>query len=149
MAQSKDDQKQTYPLPAYNFRVRIDETVMSFAEVSGIAAEYEKVTYRHGLSFWEGEAITTFNYGAYFNITLKRGVVLGSSPLFFYDWLTQGDLRALVVSLCNETGDPVISWQIAKAVPVKLQAPSFDAKTNEVSIESVELAVRGITLVKN
>ena len=149
MAQSKDVLKQTYPLPAYNFRVRIDDTVMSFAEVSGIVAEYEKVTYRHGLSFWEGEAITTFNHGEYFNITLKRGVVLGSNPLFFYEWLKQGDLRTLVVSLCNEAGDPVISWHVAKAVPVKLQAPAFDAKTNEVSIESVELAVRGVTVEQN
>ena len=149
MAQSKDVQKQSYPLPAYNYRVRIDETVMGFAEVSGIGAEYEKVTYRHGLSFWEGEAITTFNYGSFVTITLKRGVVVGATPLFFYDWLKKGDLRTLAVSLCNETGDPVISWQIAKAVPVKVQAPAFDAKTNEASIESVELAVRGITLVKN
>jgi len=137
------------PLPAYNFRVRIDETVMSFAEVSGIGTEYEKVTYRHGLSFMEGEAITTFKYDPYVTVTLKRGVVVGATPLFFYDWLKQGDLRTLAVSLCNETGDPVISWQIAKAVPVKIQAPAFDAKTNEASIESVELAVRGITLVQN
>ena len=149
MAQSKDFQKQSYPLPAYNFRVRIDETVMSFAEVSGIGTEYEKVTYRHGLSFMEGEAITTFKYDPYVTVTLKRGVVVGATPLFFYDWLKQGDLRTLAVSLCNETGDPVISWQIAKAVPVKIQAPAFDAKTNEASIESVELAVRGITLVQN
>lgn len=149
MAQSKDEQKRTYPLSAYNFRVRIDETVMSFAEVSGIGVEYDKVTYRHGLSFMEGEAITTFNYDSFVNVTLKRGVVVGANPLFLYDWLKSGDLRTLAVSLCNEVGDPVISWQIAKAVPVKVQAPTFDAKTNEVSIESVDLAVRGITLVKN
>ena len=149
MAQSKDFQKQNYPLPAYNFRVRIDETIMSFAEVSGISVEYDKVTYRHGLSFMEGEAITTFDYDEYYTINLKRGVVVGANPLFFYDWLVKGDLRSLAVSLCNETGDPVISWQIAKAVPVKVQAPAFDAKTNEVAIDAVELAVRGVTLVKN
>ncbi len=149
MAQSKNVQKQTYPLPAYNFRVRIDETVMSFAEVFGIAAEYDKVTYRHGLSFWEGETITTFKYDSFVTVSLKRGVVLGSTPLFFFEWLKKGDLRTIAVSLCNETGDPVVSWQIQKAVPVKIQAPAFDAKTNEASIESVELAVRGITLVRN
>lgn len=149
MAQTKDVQKQFYPLPAYNFRVRIDETVMSFAEVSGIGAEYDKVTYRHGLSFCEGEVITTFYYNSFITVTLKRGVVLGANPLYFYDWLKQGDLRSIVVSLCSETGDPVISWEIAKAVPVKLQAPAFDAKTNEASIESVELAARSVALVKN
>ena len=149
MAQSKDVQKQSYPLPAYNFRVRIDDTVMSFAEVSGIGIEYDKVTYRHGLSFMEGETITTFYYDSFITMTLKRGIVVGATPMFLYDWLKKGDIRTLAVSLCNETGDPVISWQIAKAIPVKIQAPTFDAKTNDVSIESVELAVRGITLVKN
>jgi phage tail-like protein len=149
MAQSKEALKQTYPLPAYNFRVRVDDEAMSFAEVSGISAERGTATYRHGLSFWEGETITTFSYGSYATVTLKRGVVLGARPLFFYEWLKQGDLRTLVVSLCNEIGDPVISWEIAKAVPVKVEAPAFDARTNEASIESVELSVRGITVVRN
>ena len=150
MAQSKDVQKQNYPLPAYNFRVRIDETIMSFAEVSGIAVEYEKVTYRHGLSFMEGEAITTFKYDPFVTMTLKRGVVLGATPVVLLRLAQQGrpsDVSQSVYAM--KSGDPVISWQIAKAVPVKIQAPAFDAKTNEVAIETVELAVRGITLVKN
>ena len=54
MAESKSDQ--AYPLAAYNYRVTVAGTTMSFSEVSGLAVEYEKVTYRHGLSFREGES---------------------------------------------------------------------------------------------
>ncbi len=57
MADRRDLQKQLYPLPVYNYRVQVDETVMSFSEVSGIALGFDRVTYRTGLSVWEGEAI--------------------------------------------------------------------------------------------
>jgi phage tail-like protein len=147
MADTKDLQKKSYPLPAYNYRVQVDETVMSFSEVSGIAAEFDKITYRTGLSFWEGEAITTFNFGSFTTVTLKRGVIAARNPLALYNWLEKKDLRTLQVSLCDEKGDPVISWKFAKAVPLKLTAPEFDAATNEPAIESVELAVRGISMI--
>jgi phage tail-like protein len=147
MADTKNFQKQSYPLPAYNYRVQVDETVMSFSEVSGIAAEFDKVTYRTGLSFWEGEAITTFNFGSFTTVTLKRGVILGRGALDLSDWLMKRELRTLQVSLCDEKGDPVISWKFAKAVPLRLTAPVFDASTNEPSIETVELAVRGISMI--
>jgi len=146
MADSKDFQKQLYPLPAYNYRVQVGNTVMSFSEVSGISDNFDRVTYRTGLSAWEGEAILTFNFGSFSSVTLKRGVILGKDPLALYDWLQKGEVRSLQVSLCDEKGDPIISWKFEKAVPVKLTAPAFDAKTNEPGIESVELAVSEMSM---
>ncbi len=146
MPDTKDFEKKNYPLPAYSFLVQVDQTVMSFSDVSGISADYDKVTYRTGLSTWEGEAIKTFNFGSFISVTLKRGVILGRNPTALFDWLKAGDLRTLQVSLCDETGSPVIFWKFEVAVPVKVTAPTFDAKTNEPAIESVELAVRGISI---
>ena len=60
MAQSTDFQKTNYPLAAYNFRVKVDQTEMSFSEVTGIAVEYDHDSYRHGLTFLEGESIICF-----------------------------------------------------------------------------------------
>ena len=82
MAETKDLQKSSYPLPAYNFRVTVDGTPMSFAEVSGISLEYETVTYRHGLSFWEGEGIKKYHYDKYVNFTLKKGTIKGIDFLY-------------------------------------------------------------------
>ena len=146
MTLTKDQQKAGYPLPAYNFRVTVDGAAMSFAEVSGIHVERESVTYRHGFSFWEGEGIKTYRYDKFVPVTLKKGTVKGFSEL--YDWINEQQTRPRMVevSLCDEEGRPLVTWRIRKAVPVKLEAPTFDAKTNEVSVESLELMVRGITI---
>jgi len=145
MAESKSDQR--YPLTAYNYRVTIAGTAMSFAEVSGLAIEYEKVTYRHGLSFWEGESIKSYRYDKYVPVTLKKGIIKGGKQL--YDWITAMDTRNLDISLCDENGNPVVTWHIGKAVPVKLAAPSFQANSNEVAIETFELMAARISLEYN
>ena len=95
MAHSIDFQKKNYPLAAYNFRVQVDQTTMSFIEVSGLAVEYEQVTYRHGLTFLEGEQIQTFPFDKFTRITCKRGAVMGNDPLFLYSWLKKRDLRSM------------------------------------------------------
>lgn len=147
MAETKAFQKASYPLPAYNFRVTVGDTTVSFSEVSGVTLEHETVTYRHGLSFWEGEGIKKYYYKKYIPITLKKGTVQGSN--FFFDWINQkaDSRRSMEVSLCDENGEPVVTWKIASAVPVKLQAPSFDASGSDVSIESLELRAAGISVV--
>ena len=147
MAESSEIQKTLYPLPAYNFRVTVDGETMGFTEVLGLSLEYETLTYRHGMSFWEGEGIKKYYFDKYVPVTLKKGTMMGANAL--YDWISQKDnaTHALEVSLCNEAGLPVVTWRIAKAVPVKLEAPTFDADTNAVSIESLELMVAGISII--
>ena len=146
MALTKDQLKASYPLPAYNFRVTVDGAAMSFAEVSGIQVERESVMYRHGFSFWEGEGIKTFRYDKFLPITLKKGTVKGANVL--YEWVNEQETRPRIVevSLCDEQGQPLVTWRIRKALVVKLEAPAFDASTNEVSVESLELMVRDVTI---
>jgi phage tail-like protein len=145
MAESKSGR--VYPLAAYNYRVTIGGTAVSFTEVSGLAIEYEKLTYKHGLSFWEGESIKSYRYDKYVPVTLKKGIIKGGKQL--YDWLTAMDTRNLDISLCDENGIPVVTWHIGKAVPLKLAAPSFQANTNEVAIETFELMAARITIAYN
>jgi phage tail-like protein len=142
MAQSKSDQ--AYPLAAYNYRVTIAGTAMSFTEVSGLAIEYEKVTYKHGLSFWEGESIKSYRYDKYVPVTLKKGIIKGGKQL--YDWIKATDTRNMDISLCDENGNPVVTWHIGKAVPIKLAAPPFQANANEVAIETFELMAARISI---
>ncbi len=149
MPPSRAEQQRAYPLPAYNFRVTVGGEAMSFRQVSGIEVEHDALTYRHGLSFIEGEEIVTFDFDAFRTVTLERGSAPGAEPRALYDWLRRRDLRRLEISLCDEGGVPVLSWRIARAVPVKVSAPTFDAESNEVAIEKVELKARGITLVEH
>jgi phage tail-like protein len=144
MAHSISDQVASYPLAAYNFRVTVSDVAMSFSEVTGLAREFDTLTYRHGLSFVEGEQITRFRLDKFAPITLKRGVVKGLAQL--RDWLEAGDKRPLSVSLCDEQGEPVVTWRVQKALPTKLEAATFVASSSEAAIESLTLMAAGISV---
>jgi phage tail-like protein len=137
-----DDEK--YPIPAYNFRVTLASTTMGFCEVSGLALEHKTVTYRHGLSFREGELIQACRYDKYVPVTMTKGVVRGATRL--YRWFKSMDARNLDVSLCDPEGMLAITWHIAKALPVKLTGPSLGVEKDEVAIDSFELMASGISI---
>lgn len=129
---------------AYNFRVTIDGTSMSFSEVSGLNREHKTLTYRHGLSAWEGEDIVKYRYDTWVSITMKRGTVKGVTTL--HDWLEKKDKSTIEIALCDPSGTPVLGWHIAKAIPVKLDAPTFDARSGDVAIDTLEVKASGITI---
>lgn len=133
------------PLAAYNFRVTVDAQAMSFAKVSGLHREHQTLTYRHGLSFREGEEIAKYRIDKYVPVTLERGSAAGAK--FLYQWLEEQGRRAMEISLCDERGTPVLAWRIARAIAVKLTAPTFDAKANEIAIETLEIKAAGISVV--
>jgi len=144
VAQSLPEQRASYPLAAYNFRVDVGGRTLSFARVSGLQREHQTLTYRHGLSFLEGERIAKFFIDKYVTVTLERGTTIGGADL--YEWVESKDSRSLEIHLCDQTGAPVVSWRVAKALAVKLSASTYDAQTNEVAIETLELKAAGITL---
>ena len=77
-------------------------------------------------------------------LTLKKGLVPDKSQAALYDWINsistnQVEKKDIVINLCDETGKAVVSWTVINAFPTKLDAPTFDAKSNDVAIESMEL----------
>lgn len=145
MAQARQEQRAGYPLAAYNFRVTVDAQEMSFAKVSGLQREHQTLTYRDGLSFLDGEQIAKYRLDKFVSVTLERGTMIGFR--FLHDWLEDRASRAMEISLCDERGAPVLAWRIARAIPVKLTAPTFDARNNEVAIEILEVKAAGISIV--
>jgi phage tail-like protein len=144
MSESAASQRARYPLAAYNFRVTVGDAAVSFSEVSGLVREYQTLTYKHGMSFWEGEAITKFRFDKYVQLTLKKSVVAGATAL--YEWLESVDKKNLSVSLCDETGAAVVTWKIKNALLVKLDAPALQAGANDAAIETLTLMVSGISV---
>ncbi|HZN91127.1 MAG TPA: phage tail protein, partial [Myxococcales bacterium] len=144
VAHTLQDQRANHPLAAYNFKVTVDGVAMRFAKVSGLQREHQTVTYRHGLSFLEGEQISKFHMERFVSVTLEQGTVQGQKVL--HQWLERSQPGVMEVSLCDEKGVPVIAWSIARALPVKLTAPTFDAATNQVSIETLEIRAAGISI---
>ena len=145
MATTADELAARYPVMAYNFVVVIGGAQLSFSEVTGLVREYERVTYRHGLSF--RESITTYYLDKYAPVTLKRGVTRGVTSL--RAWLASQEERAVTITLRDGAGAPVLTWRVAKAVPVKLEAPTFRADGTEVAIESLELMAAGVTVTEH
>jgi phage tail-like protein len=154
MATSVSTIKTDYPLPVYNYRVEIGSEAVAFTEVSGLSIAYETTTYKESPTtsgaagprtlYMPGQATMT-------TITLKKGIVRATSIKTLYDWIktvqiNQIEKKDIVIRLCDEKGAAVISWTVRNAFPVKLDAPSFDAKSNDAAIESMELKADSITL---
>ena len=158
MARSTQEIRAAYPLPAYNYRVTIQEdgeaTSVSFAEVSGLSIEYEPVVYKHGLSYALGINII-HGMEKEVRLTLRKGVVRGNDYLL--RWLHESSeepfsgsgKRDVVIDLCDEAGTAVVRWQVLGALPIKLEAPGFKADANEVAIEALELIAHKLTVNHN
>lgn len=138
-----------YPLAVFHFSVDWGGTRVGFSEVSGLTQEIQAIEYRDG-SFPEYSSIKMPGLRKYSNITLKRGIVKSDNELF--NWLSTVRLnkierRDLTIKLLDEDHNPVMTWQVARAFPVKVEGPRFKASANEVAIESIEIAHEGLTVV--
>ena len=148
MATTTDEIKNSYPLPVYNYRVEIAGETISFSEVSGLSLEFETTTYKESQteSGLRGPKIMYMpSQIKPLNITLKKGVVRGGVSLtVLYNWLNttqinQIEKKDIYIRLCDETGAPIISWKVLNAFPTKLDAPTFDANSNDAAIETMAL----------
>jgi len=154
MPVTPEDIKVSYPLPVYNYRVEIGATAVAFSEVSGLSLGFEVATYKESPTASGAAGPRTVlmpTQPTNPTITMKKGVVRGASIGNLYSWinsirLNQIEKRDVFVRLCDEAGVAVISWRVINAFPVKLDAPTFDAKSNEVAVESMELRADRVTI---
>lgn len=143
MALEKQQIATAYPLPVYNYKVTVGNEVLSFSEVSGLNADYEKVIYKDGFSYINGPNIIRAQPKE-ISITMKRGIVSGKKEL--YQWLNDGSKKDITIDLCDPTGNALVRWKVRKALPLKLDAPAFNASSNEVAIEQLELVAQDLTI---
>ncbi len=144
----------SYPVPAFHFTVSFtgggpSVSDAAFQEVSGL---------EHGLDL---EPVTEGGENRFIhqlpkpaktpNIKLKRGISPESSELMTWCKNTiETDLarpvqpKDLKIDLLDEEGDPVCSWALTRAYPVKWTVGGFDAMKNEIAVETIELAVNTI-----
>ncbi|MEI6334532.1 MAG: phage tail protein [Methylococcaceae bacterium] len=154
MALTTDDIKKSYPLPVYNYKVEIGGVPIAFTEVSGLTIEYETTTYIESQTASGVAGTRTLYMPAQLKpvtITLKKGVVRVTSVATLYKWissitLNQIEKKDVYVRLCDEKGEAVISWKVINAFPTKLEAPSFEAKSNDAAIESMTLMADGLVI---
>ncbi|MBL7751745.1 MAG: phage tail protein [Chitinophagaceae bacterium] len=140
-----------YPLPAFHFVVDWGGSNVGFTEITGLTYEIQAIEYRDG-SNPEFHVTKMPGIQKYNNITMKRGVFQKDNE--FFQWVNTVKMntierRDITIKLLNENHEPVMSWKVKQAFPVKLEGPSMKASGNEVAIESVELAHEGFTIEAN
>lgn len=129
------------PYKNFRFLVEIQGVVQGgFLECSGFGSAVEVVEYREGGDFPTVRKLPgklTFP-----DITLKYGVT-DSTEL--YDWhktVLDGkiDRRNGSIIQLDDTGQKKVRWNFFSAWPSKYDGPDFNAKGNDVSIESLTIS---------
>jgi len=138
-----------YPLPKFHFSVEWGGNKIGFTEVTGLDQQVEVIEYREGSSP-EYSKVKMPGLQKFSNVTLKRGTFNGDKD--FYYWiktinLNTVDRRDVTISLLNESHEPVLTWKVRNAFPVKVQASDLKSDGNEVAIETLELAHEGMSII--
>lgn len=139
-----------FTLPvAFHFKVNIDgvsdNVDAAFQEVDGLSAEVEVESVVEG---GENRFVHRLPKAVkHQNLKLKRGIAPDDGTLAKWcksvlenDFSKPIEPKDILVALCDADGDPVRSWSIGNAFPVKWEVAGFDAMKNEIAMETVELA---------
>ena len=135
------------PYAAFNFLVEIDGvTVAGFSECGGLVSETNVIEYRTGMEdthMRKLPGMKKFN-----NITLKRGY---TNDKALWEWRKKvmdgkTERHSGAITLLNESRQAALRWTFREAWPTKWEGPAFNAKNNEVAIESIEIAIEDLKL---
>jgi phage tail-like protein len=136
------------PLHGFNFRFEVDKTpVAGFREVGGLSFTIDPVEYREGndpqLHVRKLTGLRKFA-----NLTLKRGITTNHDLWNWYRTLLNGapDRRDGSIVLQDEERNDVLRWNFSNAWITKWEGPAMNATSNDVAIESIELAVERVEL---
>jgi phage tail-like protein len=82
------------------------------------------------------------------NVTLKRGITSNNEFFNWYLDIAQGKIvrRNISITMYDPLHNPVVTWNLQNAYPVKWIGPQFVASAATVAIETLELAHSGLTV---
>ena len=142
MADNQATINSDYPISAFRYKATIGGDDIAFSEISGLNVGYESTEYKEATS--EGiKTILAIGQRDTPTVTLKRGLFENSLG-DLYDWLNSiatDDFtkKDVVISMLNNNNEAVMTWTITNAFPTKFEGPSLDAKSNEVTFQSLEI----------
>jgi phage tail-like protein len=131
---------------AFNFAVEIEGLLVGgFTEVSGLDSEIEMEEYREG-------GVNTFVHHlprqtVPAHLAFKKGLTDISSLWNWYHNTSQGIIERKngTIMLLDRKQIPVMWWNFRNALPVKWSGPEFDASSEQVAFEAIELVHEGLT----
>lgn len=142
-----------YPPVSFHFKVEFNgissqDKDVQFQSVSGLSVDIETEEFSEG-----GE--NRFKHklpvrSKFPNLILKRGMVTNSELI---KWCKsaienfQFEPVDLTVKLLNENHEPLVTWNVVHAYPVKWEIAELNAEESKVTIETIELAYNYFRLV--
>ena len=133
------------PLRGFNFRVEIGGIQRAgFREASGLDSSQDPVEYREGVDKITARKLPGLN--KYSNISLKWGV---SDDKELWDWRKKAidgkvERKNGSIVLLDEAGAEKVRWNFVDGWPTKWTGPTFNATSNDVAIETLEIAHEGV-----
>lgn len=140
-----------YPPVSFHFRVEVlglsNDNDTRFAEAGGLSVEVNTEEMAEG-----GENRFAQRYplrAKYADLVLKRGLLVRSG---IFDWVRDcldGDQvqpKNIDVTLLNEAHEPLMTWHVVNAFPIKWGISDFNATSNTVVIETLQFAYQYFTV---
>ncbi len=133
------------PYKNFTFLVEIDGiTQAGFQECSGLDSTTDPIEYREG-----GDNTTVRKLPGkttYSDITLKWGL---TDSRELWDWrktIVNGrvERKNCSIIVLDTEGSEVVRWNFFDAWPSKWEGPSFDAKANDIAVESLTIVHEGL-----
>ena len=131
-----------YPPLGFHFLVEFgnQKDEFQFQSVSGLSVDLETEEIKEG-----GE--NRFKHklpvrAKYPNLILKRGLLVNSGLIDWCNAAIEGfDFKPtdIIIKLLNEENQPLVSWNIVQAYPVKWSIGEFAAEESKIVIETLEL----------
>ncbi len=139
------------PYGAFNFLVELNDgsnsssAIGGFSDVSGLGTEITLMEYRQG-NDKENRVRKIPGLHKAADVTLKRGI-MGTTN--FWQWVSEtrtspGTQRNILITLNDEQGNPVLSWKLINARPLKWTGPTLAGKGgSDVAMEELVIASEG------
>lgn len=119
----------------------------AFAECSGLEATMEpKVIKVGGANYGPAQRVGPVTFAT---VVLKRGMTPTRDLWKWFQMVAGGaysyrlDAR---ITMQSHSGEPVLTWVLDRALPVKFKAADLNAKGTEIGIEELHLAHEGLRL---
>jgi len=152
------------PLHVFNFHVRFKRDTLlgppppdapeltlcsgAFAECTGLEATIEpKLIKVGGANYGVAQRMGRVSFAT---VVLKRGMTT-TRDLWKWFQLVSGGAYAyrlkVEIEMRDASGAAVLTWGLARALPVKFKAADLNARGSEVGIEELHLAHEGLSLL--
>jgi phage tail-like protein len=134
------------PWKGFNFRVEVGGIQRAgFREASGLDAAQDPTEYREGTDKLTARKLPGLN--KYSNISLKWGV---TDDKELWEWRKKAiegkvERQDGFIVLLDDAGQEKLRWSFSDGWPTKWTGPSFNATSNDVAIETLEIAHEGLT----